>query len=141
MTNREKCAISLDRKNIARETGSLHRFLYTLLSASLPLEERKRILSGEYGIRMEHELEKEVEGMCNLSDAIEAEGIRKGMRKGIRKGRKAGEKSGRRVGRKEGESKMSRLVLALLQSGREDLIGRVAEDPALRDRMYREYRI
>lgn len=109
---------------IAQELHQADRkvqYLHTLLSAGLPLEVRKQILSEEYGIRMERELEKEVEEMCNLSEAIEEEGIRKG--------------------KKAGERRMSRLVLALLQNGKQDLLAEVADNTELRERMYREYHI
>ena len=41
--------------------------------------EKKQVLEKDYGIPMSIELEKEVNSMCNLSEAIEEQGIEKGL--------------------------------------------------------------
>ena len=56
----------------------LHRLLGTLLSPHLRLKEKTDILSQEYGIETTDRLRKGMQQMCNLSEAIEEEGIRKG---------------------------------------------------------------
>lgn len=48
--------------------------------------QKERILEEDYGLAMEQELEKELKQMCNLSEAIEENAMRKGVRKGVRKG-------------------------------------------------------
>lgn len=48
--------------------------------------QKERILAEDYGLAMEQELEKELKQMCNLSEAIEENAMRKGVRKGVRKG-------------------------------------------------------
>ena len=43
-------------------------------------EEKKHILTDEYGMVMTAELEGRIQIMCNLSENIEADGIKKGMK-------------------------------------------------------------
>lgn len=93
--------ICLNTKKGLGEPGSLHHFLNVLLSPAMAFEEKARILSDTYGIEMETEIRKELEGMCNLSEAIEEEALRKGRKAGRREGRREGERDGRRVGRAE----------------------------------------
>ena len=52
--------------------------LNTLLSFSLTPEEKEHILEEEYGISMEMKIRKELEAMCNLSEAIEERGVERG---------------------------------------------------------------
>ena len=63
--------------------------LEKLLSKS-SVEEKKRILTEEYGMIMTTELEGRMQTMCNWSEAIKEmsfnEGIEKGIKKGIEKG-------------------------------------------------------
>lgn len=49
-------------------------------------EEKKRILTDEYGMVMTMELEGRIRTMCNLSENIEAKGIEKGIEQGIEQG-------------------------------------------------------
>ena len=60
--------------------------LNTLLSFSLTPEEKEHILEKEYGISMEMKIRKELEAMCNLSEAIEERGVERGMRQGLERG-------------------------------------------------------
>lgn len=60
--------------------------LNTLLSFSLTPEEKEHILEEEYGISMEMKIRKELEAMCNLSEAIEERGVERGMRQGLERG-------------------------------------------------------
>lgn len=66
------------------EQGGLHRLLNTLLSKRLSIQEKAQILSKEYNIPLERDLKEVAGSMCNLSEAIEEEGIRKGLSEGIR---------------------------------------------------------
>ena len=49
--------------------------------------EKKRILADEYGMVMTAELEERLQIMCNLSENIEANGIKKGIKEGVRQER------------------------------------------------------
>lgn len=64
--------------------------LNTLLSFSLTPEEKEHILEKEYGISMEMKIRKELEAMCNLSEAIEERGVERGMRQGLERGLERG---------------------------------------------------
>ena len=48
-------------------------------------EEKISLLEKEYG-PIDKEMEREVKGMCNLSDMIEERGIEKGRAEGIKRG-------------------------------------------------------
>lgn len=60
--------------------------LEVLFSATVTADIKKYILETEYNIPMTESLERMVDDMCNLSDAVEAKGIAEGMEKGIEKG-------------------------------------------------------
>lgn len=68
------------------EKKGVHRLLNTLLSPNMPVEEKKRILEEEFQMKLENELERVVNEMCNLSEAIVEKGISKGINKGINEG-------------------------------------------------------
>ncbi|HIY60449.1 MAG TPA: hypothetical protein H9831_07205, partial [Candidatus Eisenbergiella pullistercoris] len=74
--------ICLNTKRGLGEEGSLHHFLNVLLSPLLKPEEKAEIFFRVYGIRIEKEIRKELEGMCNLGEAIEEEAMKKGRREG-----------------------------------------------------------
>ena len=63
-------------------TGIL-KLLEVLLSSERSTKEKREILQEEFGIKMTQELEREVSGMCNLSDGVEQKGIAKGITRGI----------------------------------------------------------
>ena len=66
--------------------GELHGFLNTLLSPRMNAARKKEVLLRDYGVEMEQEMGEELKQMCNLSEAIEENAMRKGVRKGVRKG-------------------------------------------------------
>ena len=70
--------ICMNEEKDPGERGSLYRLLNTLLSFSLTPEEKEHILEEEYGISMEMKIRKELEAMCNLSEAIEERGVDRG---------------------------------------------------------------
>ena len=70
--------ICMNEEKDPGERGSLYRLLNTLLSFSLTPEEKEHILEKEYGISMEMKIRKELEAMCNLSEAIEERGVERG---------------------------------------------------------------
>lgn len=57
------------------DTYELHRLLGALLSQNLPVEQKLAIIDREYDIPLEHDLRKEVDTMCSLSQGIKEEGI------------------------------------------------------------------
>ncbi len=60
----------------------LIRLLNTLFSENMPIEEKKKILSEDYGIAMEYEQEEGMKNMCNLSEGIYERGIECGIERG-----------------------------------------------------------
>ena len=60
----------------------LHRLLGTLLSPGLRPEEKMEVLKKEYGIKTTDRLRKGMRQMCNLSEAIEEQGIWRGIQQG-----------------------------------------------------------
>lgn len=67
------------------ERAGLLRYLGTLFSAELKPEEKIERIEKEYGT-VGKKLEKEVMGMCNLSDLIWEDGMEKGMERGMQSG-------------------------------------------------------
>ena len=60
----------------------LHRLLGTLLSPGIQPEEKMEVLRKEYGIKTTDRLRKGMRQMCNLSEAIEEQGIWRGIQQG-----------------------------------------------------------
>ena len=72
--------INLSKEMAEEKEGfRLHRFLETIFSRTLLPEKKIDILEQEYGIPMTGQWREGMEQMCNLSEAIEEEGIRKGI--------------------------------------------------------------
>ena len=89
--------------NAAREENyELHRFLGTIFSQKLAVEEKLHIMKTEYDISEEEDFRKDVNEMCNLGEGIMEEGIAIGMEKGIAIGETRGRESGLVQGREEG---------------------------------------
>ena len=65
-----------------KEEKGLTHLLNTLFSAEMPVEEKKRILSEDYGIAMTREKEEDMGDMCNLADGIWENGYEKGLERG-----------------------------------------------------------
>ena len=66
--------------------GTLHGFLNTLLSPEMDRKEKEESLERDYGMKMEYELGEELSEMCNLSEAIEENAIKRGIQQGIQQG-------------------------------------------------------
>lgn len=60
------------------------KMLDVLMSVTRSAEEKKQILSDEFGILMERTLEKEIDDMCNISDYYFEKGISQGTENGIK---------------------------------------------------------
>ena len=71
--------------NLMDSQNTLISMLEKLLS-QISVEEKKRILTEEYGMIMTTELEGRIRTMCNLSENIKELGIEEGIEKGIQKG-------------------------------------------------------
>ena len=71
--------------NLKDSQNTLISMLEKLLS-QISVEEKKRILTEEYGMIMTTELEGRIRTMCNLSENIKELGIEEGIEKGIEKG-------------------------------------------------------
>ena len=84
------------------ENYELHRFLGTIFSQKLAVEEKLHIMKTEYDISEEEDFRKDVNEMCNLGEGIMEEGIAIGMEKGIAIGETRGRESGLVQGREEG---------------------------------------
>ncbi len=56
------------------------------LLSQMGVEQKKRILTKEYGMVMSEELERRLQTMCNLSEIIIEEGLSRGMKQGIEQG-------------------------------------------------------
>ncbi len=65
------------------ENYKLHRFLGTIFSQKLAVEEKLHIMKTEYDISEEEDFRKDVNEMCNLGEGIMEEGIAIGETRGI----------------------------------------------------------
>ena len=59
------------------------KLLDVLLSNDIEVPEKQQVLENDFGIPMTRELERGLNDMCNLGEAIEREGMAKGMAKGV----------------------------------------------------------
>ena len=66
-----------------KENYELHRFLGTIFSQKLAVEEKLHIMKTEYDISEEEDFRKDVNEMCNLGEGIMEEGIAIGETRGI----------------------------------------------------------
>ena len=64
------------------ENYELHRFLGTIFSQKLAVEEKLHIMKTEYDISEEEDFRKDVNEMCNLGEGIMEKGIAIGETKG-----------------------------------------------------------
>lgn len=76
------------------EAYELHRLLGALLSGTLTVNEKLKIIGEEYDIPLEAEMREDVKVMCNLSLGIEEEALKRGMEKGMEKGMEQGREEG-----------------------------------------------
>ena len=86
------------------ENYELHRFLGTIFSQKLAVEEKLHIMKTEYDISEEDDFRKDVNEMCNLGEGIMEEGIAIGMEKGIA----IGETKGISIGKERAQSELLR---------------------------------
>ena len=89
------------------ENYELHRFLGTIFSQKLAVEEKLNILQ-EYDVPGGEDFREDVNEMCNLGEGIMEEGIAIGMEKGIAIGETRGIAIGETKGISIGESRTIR---------------------------------
>ena len=90
---------------------------------------------------MTAELESEVQRMCNLSTAIENQGIKKGRAEGRVEGRAEGRAEGRVEGRVEGVDLMAKLVKILLAEKKYSDVEKASDDAEYRNKLLKEYKL
>lgn len=83
-------------KELAEETDGigLHRLLGALFSTCLSAEEKKNILSEEFKIPMDTDMERRINFMCNLGEGIAEDAMERGWKKGLEKGIEQGIEQG-----------------------------------------------
>lgn len=79
------------------------RLLGTLIASEKSAEERKAIITEEFGIPMSERLSDEVREMSNVSIGLEERWYRQGVDKGFERGEQAGYEKGKQAGYKRGE--------------------------------------
>ncbi len=79
-------------KNVSGEEEGhrLHRLLGTLFSKKMKPGEKQKVIHEEYGIPLESGVGKEADIMCNLSEWIEEDALKRGEKRGRAKGRAEG---------------------------------------------------
>ena len=92
---------------------------------------KKAAVLTDYGIAIDDSLGKELNEMCNLSEAIEDRGLKRGLVQGLVVGSKHGQKSG--------VQRMSSLIQRLLIYQHPENIQKVVEDEDFREAMYKKY--
>ncbi len=81
-----------------KEDYELHRMLGALLSMDMSVDERLEVLTSEYNMAVDDEMERSLINMCNLAAGVKEYGIKIGMEKGIETGKaEANKKTARRL--------------------------------------------
>ena len=70
------------------------KFLEVLFTNQLTLDEKKTILENDYQVKVNENMQKEMNAMCNLADRIEEKALEKGIKQGIEKGIEQGIEQG-----------------------------------------------
>lgn len=71
--------VCLGKNHNDENYSGLIKLLDVLLSDKIKADEKKKILENEYNIKMTKSIEREVLGMCNISDGVYERGIEKGV--------------------------------------------------------------
>lgn len=108
----------------AKNKNKLLGLLEALLSGNIPIWEKKTILEQEYQIPMTQKIDRRVNEMCNLSEAILERGVERGMEQG----------------QISGESRMLLLIQKMSINDEAHLISRLSEREFLEE-MYKKYNI
>ena len=79
------CTVTLNEK---LKTDSVFlEMLNVLLSGKKSYKEKERLLREKFHIKMDADMRREINLMCNLSEAVYENGRKSGMKRGIRRGR------------------------------------------------------
>ena len=114
--------ICLNEKMDENTDGLLH-LLNVLLSIDLQPEKKAAVLNNIFDIAIDDSLEKELNVMCNLSEAIRERSL----------------ELGRKQGQESGEQRMSLLIKRLLSDHQIEDIQRVIDDKNYRESLYKKY--
>ena len=101
--------------------SELHQMLETLFSSSMTVQEKEEKLEKEFGMRMTEAVREGANSMCNYSDFVEEQGVKKGITKG--------------------ETRLGTLITILLKDGLTDVVELVAVDEKVRAEYYKKYNI
>ena len=127
------------------EGDGLLRLLGTLLASEKSADERKAIISNEFGIAMSERLSDEVNEMSNVSKGLEEMWYRQGVDKGYREGERVGFEDGQRVGLEKGEARerelLVRLARRLADLGRTDELSAALLNPQLLEQLIDEFQL
>ena len=69
------------------DKNGMMKMLNLLFKAKMSAEDKKYQLSKNYGIMMTRAIDKEMDGMCDLSKGVREEGHAEGLKQGLEKGR------------------------------------------------------
>ncbi len=81
--------------DIKDDKNGMMKMLNLLFKAKMPAEDKKYQLSKNYGIMMTRAIDKEMDGMCDLSKGVREEGRAEGLAEGRAEGRVEGLSEGR----------------------------------------------
>ncbi len=101
--------------------SELHQMLETLFSSRMTVQEKEEKLEKEFGMRMTEAVKEGANSMCNYSDFVEDQGVKKGIEKG--------------------ETRLGTLITILLKDGLTDVVELVATDEKVRAEYYKKYNI
>ncbi len=108
--------------------------LEVLLKGSLTADQRKNLLEQNYGIPMTERIEKEVGQMCNLSQGVYEDGLKRGMAQGIERGMAQGIERGMAQGVDQNRIESLRALMVSLNISLEQAIRMLNYPMADRDK-------
>ena len=79
--------------------------------------------------------------MCQALREIMKEDFEEAEARGEARGEAKGVKKGLKQGVEKGESRLGSLIMKLKEAGRADDVYRAAEDPAFRQKLYKEFKL
>lgn len=124
----EAVMICLGKKS-SRELTGLLSMLNLVLLDNLSTDDKKKLLTEKFQVKVTPHLEQGVAELCNLSEGIEKRGEERGIAIGEARGRM------------EGEARLARLINKLMTSGRAQDTMLALNDVNARQRLYQEFHI
>lgn len=91
-----------------QKAGSTDRFIElmnTLISTTMSVNDKRMRLEYDFGIHVSSDMEERMNDMCNYSDLIEEEAMKRGMEKGLEQGMEKGLEQGIEKGLEQGIEK------------------------------------